>query len=183
MTTRPRNFAISGRAFGVVSMLLVAAGGCASSSGDQGAHGATTAKGTVMKHRITGPFDVVVKPRTDDPSVGDAAIGRMSLDKQFHGELEAVSKGQMLGVRTAVKGSAGYVAMERVVGTLAGRAGSFVLQHSSTMTRGEPRQSITVVPDSGTEGLVGLAGSMSIEIAEGKHSYQFEYWFDTAAKP
>lgn len=106
----------------------------------------------------------------------------MSLDKQFHGELEAVSKGQMLGVRTAVKGSAGYVAMERVVGTLAGRTGSFVLQHSSTMTKGVPQQSITVVPDSGTDQLAGLAGSMTIDNADGKHAYNFEYWFDVTPK-
>ncbi len=106
----------------------------------------------------------------------------MSIDKQFHGDLEAASKGQMLAVRTAVKGSAGYVAMERVVGTLAGRAGSFVLQHSSTMTRGEPRQSITVVPDSGTDGLAGLTGTMTIEIKDGKHFYHFEYGFEGAAK-
>ncbi|MFN0133359.1 MAG: DUF3224 domain-containing protein [Phycisphaerales bacterium] len=135
-----------------------------------------------MKHRINGPFDVTLKPQSDDPSVGDPAVGRMSLDKQFHGELEAVSKGQMLGVRTAVKGSAGYVAMERVVGTLAGRTGSFVLQHSSTMTKGVPQQSITVVPDSGTDQLAGLAGSMTIDNADGKHAYNFEYWFDVTPK-
>lgn len=130
-----------------------------------------------MTHRATGPFDVTLKPQADDPAVGDPAIGRMSLDKQFRGDLDAASKGQMLGVRTAVKGSAGYVAMERVVGTLAGRTGSFVLQHGSTMDKGVPRQSITVVPDSGTDELTGLAGSMTIDIADGKHTYTFEYAF------
>jgi hypothetical protein len=99
----------------------------------------------------------------------------MSIDKQFHGDLEATSKGQMLSAVTAVKGSAGYVAIERVSGTLHGRSGTFVLQHSGTMTRGAPQQSVTVVPDSGTGQLVGLAGKMTINITDGKHSYEFEY--------
>jgi hypothetical protein len=99
----------------------------------------------------------------------------MSIDKQFHGDLDATSKGQMLTAGTDVKGSAGYVAIERITGTLEGRSGSFVFQHSGTLTRGAPQQSITVVPDSGTGQLVGLAGQMTINIAEGKHSYEFEY--------
>jgi hypothetical protein len=99
----------------------------------------------------------------------------MSLDKQFRGELEASSQGEMLSAGTSVKGSAGYVAMERVTGTLQGRGGSFILQHSGTMTRGTPQLSITVVPDSGTGELAGLAGRMAIEIADGMHSYDFEY--------
>jgi hypothetical protein len=99
----------------------------------------------------------------------------MSIDKQFHGDLEATSKGMMLSAGTAVKGSAGYVAIERVSGALHGRSGAFVLQHSGTMTRGAPQLTISVVPDSGTEGLVGLAGKMAITIADGKHSYDFEY--------
>jgi hypothetical protein len=144
---------------------------------------ATFAEGLAMTRRATGPFDVTLTPQTDDQNVGDATIARMSLDKQFHGDLEAASKGQMLGVRTAVKGSAGYVAMERVVGTLNGRKGSFVLQHSSSMNRGEPQQSITVVPDSGTDQLVGLLGSMTIDIVDGKHFYNFEYRFDPTANP
>jgi len=99
----------------------------------------------------------------------------MSIDKQFHGDLEASSKGQMLAAMTEVQGSAGYVAMERVSGTLQGRKGTFALQHSGTMTRGTPQLSVTVVPDSGTGQLVGLAGKMTINIADGKHSYDFEY--------
>jgi hypothetical protein len=99
----------------------------------------------------------------------------MILDKQFHGDLEATSKGQMLAAGTAVQGSAGYVAMERVTGTLNGRSGTFVLQHSGTMNRGAPHLTLTVVPDSGTGELEGLAGSMTIDRAEGKHSYGFEY--------
>jgi hypothetical protein len=100
----------------------------------------------------------------------------MSIDKQYHGDLEATGKGEMLTAGTDVKGSAGYVAMERVTGTLNGRKGSFALQHSGTLTRGAPQQSITVVPDSGTGQLVGLAGKLTVIIAPGgKHSYQFDY--------
>jgi len=99
----------------------------------------------------------------------------MSIDKQFHGDLEGTSKGEMLTAGTGVKGSAGYVAIERVSGTLNGRSGTFVLQHSGTMTHGEPHLTITVVPDSGTGELAGLAGTMSILIAGGNHSYDFEY--------
>src|SRR5580700_12164265 len=110
----------------------------------------------------TGTFEVKLIPQPDE------AVGRMTLDKEFHGDLEATSKGQMLAVRGDGKGSAGYVAMERVVGTLAGRTGSFALQHSGTMNRGVPEQSVTVVPDSGTGELVGISGKMTIRIADGK---------------
>ena len=99
----------------------------------------------------------------------------MSLDKQFHGDLDATSKGEMLAAGTEVKGSAGYVAMERVTGKLHGRSGTFVLQHSGTMNRGSPQLSVTVVPDSGTDQLEGLVGKMAIKIEGGKHFYDFEY--------
>jgi hypothetical protein len=99
----------------------------------------------------------------------------LTIDKQFHGDLEGTSRGEMLATRTAVEGSAGYVAMERVTGKLNGRSGSFSLQHSATMTRGAPQLSITVVPDSGDGELEGIAGTMRIDIADGKHSYRFEY--------
>ena len=122
-----------------------------------------------------GTFDVKLTPQAPDDPKADAAIGRMSIDKEFHGDLEGSSQGQMLAVMTDVKGSAGYVAMERVTGTLQGRSGAFALQHSGLMTRGEPQLSVTVVPDSGTGQLVGLSGRMTINIAEGKHSYVFEY--------
>src|ERR1700674_4736268 len=131
-------------------------------------------KGAVMAAHASGPFEVKLNPQSDD-KVGDPTVGRMSIDKQFHGDLEATSKGQMLTAMTDVKGSAGYVAIERVTGTLHGRSGSFALQHSGTMTRGAPQLSITVVPDSGTGQLVGLAGKMGITIVDGKHSYDFEY--------
>ncbi len=109
----------------------------------------------------------------------DPTLGRMTLDKTFHGDLDATSKGQMLTATTDVKGSGAYVAVERVTGTLhtsAGpRTGTFALQHSGTMARGVPDLNITVVPDSGTGQLVGLTGTLTIHIAEGKHSYDFEY--------
>jgi uncharacterized protein DUF3224 len=117
----------------------------------------------------TGTFEVKLTPQPDEP------IGRMTIDKQFHGDLEAGSKGQMLAVRGEVKDSAGYVAMERVEGTLAGKTGTFALQHSGTIHRGVPEQSVIVVPDSGTGELAGISGKMKITIAAGKHSYEFEY--------
>jgi hypothetical protein len=128
-----------------------------------------------MTTRASGTFEVKLTPQAPDDKSDDATPGRMSIDKQFHGDLEATSKGQMLAAMTAVKGSAGYVAMERVSGTLHGRKGTFVLQHSGTMTRGAQQLSVTVVPDSGTGELAGLAGRMAILIADGKHSYDFEY--------
>ena len=114
-------------------------------------------------------------PQPPEDKAEGSTLGRMSGEKQFHGDLEGTSKGQMLTATTDVKGSAGYVAIERVTGTLHGRSGSFVLQHSGTLTKGAAQQSITVVPDSGTGQLVGIAGKMTITIADGKHSYDFEY--------
>lgn len=131
-------------------------------------------KETPMTTHAIGTFEVKLNPQADD-KVGDSTVGRMSIDKQFHGDLEATSKGQMLATRTTVESSAGYVAMERVSGTLNERTGTFALQHSGTMTRGVPQLSVTVVPDSGTGQLVGLTGKMTINIADGKHSYDFEY--------
>ena len=128
-----------------------------------------------MTTHARGTFDVKVNPQAAEAQVGDPTVGRLSLDKQFHGDLEATSKGQMLTAGTEVKGSGGYVAIERVNGTLHGRNGTFALQHSGTMTRGTPQLSVTVVPDSGTGQLAGLAGRMDIIITEGKHSYDFEY--------
>jgi hypothetical protein len=133
-------------------------------------------KETVVTNHATGPFDVKLTPQPPDDKAQDATLGRMSIDKQFHGDLEAVSKGQMLTAGTAVKGSAGYVAIERVSGTLHGRTGSFILQHSGMMNRNSPHLLITVVPDSGTGQLSGLTGTMNIIIAaDGKHSYDFNY--------
>ena len=127
-------------------------------------------------HVVTGPFEVKLAPQTLSGIAAQSGLGRMSLAKRYHGALEADSIGEMLAFSSATPGSAGYVAMETVRGTLDGRAGSFVLQHSSTLTRGEPTQSITVVPDSGTDALAGLAGRMAVDVAAGgAHSYRFQY--------
>jgi Protein of unknown function (DUF3224) len=120
-------------------------------------------------------FDVTLKPQSSD-DIGDGVpLARMSIDKRYHGELEASGTGEMLTALTAVKGSAAYVAIERVRGVLQGRKGSFVIQHGGTMTRGAPSLAISVVPDSGTGELAGIAGKMAVVIADGKHSYDFEY--------
>ncbi|MGH7427284.1 MAG: DUF3224 domain-containing protein [Candidatus Methylomirabilaceae bacterium] len=121
-----------------------------------------------------GTFDVKVIPQAADDSAG-GPFGRLFLDKQFHGDLEATSQGQMLAAGTAVEGSAGYVALELVSGTVNGRRGSFILQHIGSMSRGVPTMNVTVVPDSGTDQLTGLAGRMTIIIADGMHSYVLEY--------
>ena len=128
-----------------------------------------------MTTRASGAFEVKLNPAATEDKTEGATLGSMSIDKQFHGDLEATSKGEMLTAGTSVQGSAGYVAIEHVSGTLQGRSGTFVLQHSGTMTRSALQLTISVVPDSGTGQLVGLAGTMSIKIADGKHSYDFEY--------
>ena len=130
-----------------------------------------------MTQHARGPFDVKLGALEPYNKSEDAKLARMSLDKQFHGDLEAVSQGEMLSTGSA-SGSGGYVAIERVTGTLHGRKGSFALQHNATMTRGVPYMNIVVVPDSGSDELQGLAGKMTIIIAAGgKHSYEFDYTF------
>jgi len=138
----------------------------------------TIGKATMTTH-ATGSFEVKLIPQQD--ADGDPSIGRMTIDKQFAGDLQATSKGQMLSAMGEVKGSAGYVAMERVVGSLHGRKGSFVLQHSGTMNRGEPLLVLSVVPDSGTDELRGLRGAMKIIVAAGQHSYEFDYTLEPTA--
>jgi hypothetical protein len=128
-----------------------------------------------MTTRASGAFDVKLNPLETYNKTEGATLGHMSIDKQFHGDLEATSQGEMLSAMGHVKGSAGYVAIERVSGALHGRRGSFVLQHNATMTRGEPYMNIIVVPDSGTDELAGLSGKMLIIIADGKHSYEMDY--------
>lgn len=128
-----------------------------------------------MTRRITGSFEVKLTPlELNNPQAGPT-LGRRAIDKRFHGELEAHSQGEMLSAGSPVQGSAGYVAIERVSGTLAGRSGSFVLMHNATMNRGAPRLSIVVVPDSGTGELEGLSGSMGIRIENKQHYYDFDY--------
>jgi len=128
-----------------------------------------------MTKLASGTFEVKMVPQAPEKDVGDASIGRMALDKIFSGDLDASSKGQMLAVRTAVDGSAGYVAMECVTGSLHGRRGRFALQHSGTMARGTQSLIITVVPDSATEELSGLTGTLAIKIVDGQHHYAFDY--------
>ena len=124
-----------------------------------------------VTHRAAGTFEVTLAPQ---PGYNDS-VGRMSIDKEFAGDLTGTSVGEMLAVMSGVEGSAGYVALERVTGTLNGRRGSFALQHHGLMNRGAPSLMVTVVPDSGTDQLTGLAGSMKIIIEGKKHSYEFDY--------
>lgn len=131
-----------------------------------------------MTHRATGTFDVVMQPQPTAASAADAqpnGVGRMSLDKTFHGDLVATGSGEMLTAMTDTKGSAGYVAVEMVTGTLQGMTGSFMLQHTGSMNRGAPSLTITVVPDSGRGELVGISGQLTIRIDAGKHFYDFDY--------
>ena len=132
-------------------------------------------QGQQMTNHARGTFQVKVNPLEPYNNSTGGLMGRMSIDKLFSGDLEGTSKGEMLTAGTAVKDSAGYVAIERVRGKLNGRTGTFVLQHSGTMNRGAAELSVTVVPDSGTEELAGLAGRMTILIEGGKHSYEFDY--------
>lgn len=128
-----------------------------------------------MTTHVKGIFDVRLSPLEPYNRSEEARLARMAIDKQFHGDLEATSQGEMLSAGTAVKGSAGYVAIERVTGTLQGRRGSFTLQHNATMMRGAPYLNIIVVPDSGTGELKGITGTMNIRIENGTHYYELEY--------
>jgi hypothetical protein len=135
----------------------------------------TQKEGPLATQHASGPFDVKLVAQGAPDKAEGSTLARMSLDKQYHGNLEATAKGEMLTAGTEVQGSAGYVAIERVTGTLNGRSGSFVLQHSGTLTRGVPVQNITVVPDSGSGQLAGITGKLTVIIEAGKHSYEFEY--------
>jgi hypothetical protein len=135
-------------------------------------------KENVVTIHAAGAFDVKLAPQSAEPGA-DPSLGRMTIDKQYHGDLEARSIGQMLTGMTDVKGSAGYVAIERVTGKLHGRSGGFTLQHNGIMAHGDYQLNVTIVPDSGTGELAGLAivaRSFKINIdAAGKHSYEFDY--------
>ena len=133
-----------------------------------------------MKH-AKGEFNVKLEPLTLADSAPDPLLGRMAINKTWRGALEGVSRGEMLSARTPTQGSAGYVAIETFTGSLDGRRGSFVLQHSGTMTRGQQQLVISVVPDSGSGELAGLAGTMTITVADGKHEYDFTYTLRPAA--
>ena len=125
-----------------------------------------------MSGHARGTFEVKLTPVASQEK---SAMQKMTIDKKFQGDLVGTSKGEMLAVGTQVEGSAGYVAIEFVSGTMEGRSGTFIFQHSGTMNRGAPQLSVTVVPDSATGELVGLTGSMTIQIKDGKHSYEFQY--------
>ena len=153
----------------------------------QGAAMPTHATGTFEVKLTLQPLDATADAKAPDKAPdksNDKAeplpFARMSIDKQFHGGLEASAKGQMLTAGPDANGSAAYVAIERITGTLNGRTGSFILQHSGTLTRGAPQQSVTIVPDSGTGQLVGIAGKMTGTIDAGKHSYDLEYTLPAA---
>jgi hypothetical protein len=133
-----------------------------------------TKEKTLAGH-ATGAFDVKLSPLTLSEQSADPKLGRMAIEKHFHGDLEATSKGEMLTAQSEIKDSGAYVAVERVTGTLKGRKGSFAMHHTGVMDRGRPELRITVVPDSGTDELQGLTGAMSIRIESGKHFYDFDY--------
>ena len=135
-----------------------------------------------MNALAVGTVEVTMNPEPAYDSNEGASIARVSIKKQFSGDLRASSTVEMIGARSLLeKGSAGYVAIERVTGSLFGKSGSFVLQHSGTMTRGKGELRVSVVPDTGTDELKGLSGLMTIEISEGNHSYVFDYSFDDAS--
>jgi hypothetical protein len=128
-----------------------------------------------MSAQARGSFEITMKPHPPYHTGDGISVGRITIDKRFQGDLQATSVVEMLSVGTSVPGSAGYVAIERVTGTLHGHAGGFVLQHSGKMAGGKAELSVTVVPDSGSGALVGIAGAMTIEITGGQHFYRFDY--------
>ena len=128
-----------------------------------------------MIKQATGTFEVTLTPQGNPDAGPGATLGRMLIDKQFHGDLVAAGKGEMLTAMTKIDGSAGYVAIERVTGTLDGRQGSFVFQHTGHMNRGTQQLIIVVVADSGSGQLIGLAGELAIAIKDGQHFYTFDY--------
>jgi hypothetical protein len=133
--------------------------------------------------RARGEFDVHLVPQPPEDKTEGSALGRMSIDKQYRGDLVAAGKGEMLTATTAIPGSAGYVAIEHVTGRLGDHTGSFVLQHSGTLNRGKPRLNIRIVPDSGTGELTGVAGTMTVEVTGGKHLYEIDYTLPGSSDP
>lgn len=160
-------------AFAAAVVALGLSLGATASAQTQSTHESRT--GSTMAMQVKGAFDVKLTPQGQEDKAEGSTLGRMSIEKHFHGALEGTSEGQMLTGASDVQGSAGYVAMERVSGTLKGLRGSFVLQHSGTMSKNGFQLSITVVPDSGAGELLGLTGKMDIKIVDGKHFYDFEY--------
>ncbi|MGD0730547.1 MAG: DUF3224 domain-containing protein [Terracidiphilus sp.] len=138
-------------------------------------------KAPTMTRHAEGTFDVKMTPIPADGGT-DTVISRYAGVKQFHGDLEAASNIEMLAAGDPAKGNAGYVAMEHVTGTLHGQAGSFALQHNGAMENGGYRLSVSVVPGTGTGALTGIAGTMTITIVSGKHSYTFDYTLPAPAQ-
>ena len=145
-------------------------------------HSQTTPKDGPLSMHAEGTFDVKNAPLAADDALAGTAIGRYGLDKQFQGDLEGTSKGEMLGAGNPATGTAGYVAIEQFTGTLHGRSGSFALQHFGTMEDNKFDLVVKVVPGSGTGDLLGISGTMTIKILSGKHSYQFDYSLPAPAK-
>jgi len=162
----------------LAAALACVAAWAAASSGSRASAGALPAqkerKGAAIMH-ARGEFEVQLTPAGTEDKAEGSTLGRMSIQKQYHGDLEGSARGEMLTAGTAVKGSAVYVAVERVTGVLGGRRGSFVLHHRGIMTRGQPKLEISVVPDSGTGELAGISGTLTVEITGGKHFYDLEY--------
>jgi hypothetical protein len=159
----------------LTSIVLCACLGLPANALPQAPAAKTLRKDAPVTLHATGAFEVKTTPLPPDDATGGANISRYALDKHFHGDLEAASKGEMLGAGDPAKGNAGYVAIEHVTGTLHGHSGSFALQHTGTMDQGKFQLTVTVVPGSGAGGLAGIAGTMTIIITNGKHSYDFEY--------
>lgn len=160
------------------AIIVCAALGIASSAQAQGQTStASDRKENTMSFHAKGSFVPTLTPQPPDDKAAGSTLARLSIAKNWHGDLEATSEGQMITATTEVKGSAAYVAIERVTGSLGGRHGSFVLQHMGTLERGAPHLSVTAVPDSGTGELAGIAiSNFTLNIApDGKHSYEFDY--------
>lgn len=133
-----------------------------------------------MEKHAKGSFEVKMTPKAWSETSEEHGLGRFLLDKQYHGDLEASGNGQMLSAGSGAAGSSGvYVAIEKITGVLQDRKGSFIVYHVGVMNRGVPELKLAVVPDSGTGELQGLAGSITIAIADGKHSYDFAYTLAT----
>ncbi len=160
---------------GLATTCLCACLGLLVEAQPQAPHSKLLLKDPVMTRHAEGTFDVKTTPLPPDDATTGTAIGRFALDKQFHGDLEGTGKGEMLGAGNPATGTAGYVAIEQVTGTLQGHSGSFAFQHIGTMDQGKFQLSVTVVPGSGTGDLVGVAGTMTITNVSGKHSYTFDY--------
>jgi hypothetical protein len=167
---------------GLASIGLCACLGAALLGHTQAPSSKPAQKEPVLTRHATGTFEVKTTPLPADDATAGTAIGRYGIDKQFHGDLEGVSKGEMLGAGSQAKGTAGYVAIEQVTGTLHGHSGSFALQHFGAMDGGKFNLNVVVVPGSGAGDLAGIVGTMKIIIANGKHSYEFEYTLPEPSK-